>query len=193
MTVGRIPVIEGGIQPTIFDAKGDLLTATANDTPSKLAVGAVNDTVLTVDSSTATGLKYSADWTSYTPSWSVNSGAAPVLGNGTLNGRYLLVGKLCLVQIYFVGGSTTTYGGGVWQFTLPFNSNELSSNTGGFAGGGYLEDSGVAGYQVTGIRKGGGANSIQVFTSVSSAVTPTVPFTWATNDYFNIQIVYGVA
>jgi hypothetical protein len=57
MTVGRIPVIEGGIQPTIFDAKADLLTATANDTPARLAVGA-NDTVLTADSSTATGLKW---------------------------------------------------------------------------------------------------------------------------------------
>jgi hypothetical protein len=57
MTVGRIPVIEGGIQPTIFDAKADLLTATANDTPARLAVGA-NNTVLTVDSSTATGLKW---------------------------------------------------------------------------------------------------------------------------------------
>jgi hypothetical protein len=57
MTVGRIPVIEGGIQPTIFDAKGDLLTATANDTPARLAVGA-NNTKLVAASSEATGLKY---------------------------------------------------------------------------------------------------------------------------------------
>jgi hypothetical protein len=57
MTVGRIPSVEGGIQPTIFDAKADLLTATAADTPARLAVGA-NNTVLTADSSTATGLKW---------------------------------------------------------------------------------------------------------------------------------------
>jgi hypothetical protein len=57
MTVGRIPSVEGGIQPTIFDAKADLLTATAADTPARLAVGS-NDQVLTADSSTATGLKW---------------------------------------------------------------------------------------------------------------------------------------
>lgn len=59
MTVGRLPVIEGGIQPTLLDAKADLITATANDTPARLGVGA-NGTVLTADSAEATGLKWVA-------------------------------------------------------------------------------------------------------------------------------------
>jgi hypothetical protein len=57
MSSGRIPSVEGGIQPTVVDAKGDLLVATAADTVSRLAVGS-NDQVLTADSSTATGLKW---------------------------------------------------------------------------------------------------------------------------------------
>ena len=59
MTVGRIPSVEGGIQPTLLDAKADLITATANDTPARLGVGA-NGTVLTADSAEATGLKWAA-------------------------------------------------------------------------------------------------------------------------------------
>ena len=45
------------ISPTTVDAKGDIIAATAADTVSRLAVGA-NDTVLTADSSAATGLKW---------------------------------------------------------------------------------------------------------------------------------------
>ena len=49
--------INGKINSTLVDAKGDIVTATAADTVARLAVGA-NNTVLTADSSTATGLKW---------------------------------------------------------------------------------------------------------------------------------------
>lgn len=45
------------IAKSIVDAKGDIIAATAADTVSRLAVGA-NDTVLTADSTEATGLKW---------------------------------------------------------------------------------------------------------------------------------------
>lgn len=48
-----------GIPATILDAKGDIIAATAADTADRLAVGA-DGTVLTADSTTATGLKWAA-------------------------------------------------------------------------------------------------------------------------------------
>ena len=46
------------VNNSLVDAKGDILTATANDTPARLAVGA-NGYTLVADSSTSTGLAYS--------------------------------------------------------------------------------------------------------------------------------------
>ena len=63
------------ISANIVDAKGDIIAATAADTVSRLAVGA-NDTVLTADSSTATGLKWA------TPA----AGSMTLLSTTTLSG-----------------------------------------------------------------------------------------------------------
>lgn len=54
---------QAAIAKAIVDAKGDIIAATAADTVARLAVGA-NDTVLTADSSTATGLKWAVPATS---------------------------------------------------------------------------------------------------------------------------------
>jgi hypothetical protein len=49
------------IQNAIVDAKGDLVAATANDTPARLAVGA-DGTSLVANSAASTGLSYEANW-----------------------------------------------------------------------------------------------------------------------------------
>ena len=59
MSIGRLGAGDTAIQPTIFDAKADLLTATAADTPARLAVGNDGET-LVADSSATTGLRYTA-------------------------------------------------------------------------------------------------------------------------------------
>jgi hypothetical protein len=48
------------IAKSLVDAKGDLIVATSSDTVTRLAVGATNGHVLTVDSNEATGVKWSA-------------------------------------------------------------------------------------------------------------------------------------
>lgn len=58
MSIGRVPGVTG-IQPSIVDAKGDLIVATAADSVDRLAVG-TNGHTLVADSATATGLKWAA-------------------------------------------------------------------------------------------------------------------------------------
>jgi hypothetical protein len=81
------------IQNSIVDAKGDLISATANDTPARLAVGSNGET-LVADSSTSTGLRYQA----------------PVNANPTLNSAF---------QVWQRGTSiactTTSYTADRWQ------------------------------------------------------------------------------
>ena len=57
---GTYEPVNTAILKTIVDAKGDLIVGTAADTVSRLAVGATNGHVLTVDSAEATGLKWAA-------------------------------------------------------------------------------------------------------------------------------------
>ncbi len=45
---------------TLADAKGDLIVATADNTFARLPVSAINNQVLTTDSSTATGTKWAS-------------------------------------------------------------------------------------------------------------------------------------
>jgi len=59
------------IQNAIVDAKGDLISATAADTPARLAVG-TNGQVLTADSTTATGLKWAAASATSGPAFRAN-------------------------------------------------------------------------------------------------------------------------
>ena len=71
------------IAKTIVDAKGDIIAATAADTVARLAVGA-NDTVLTADSSTATGLKWAAPATGGANFSLLNTGGTALTGAATI-------------------------------------------------------------------------------------------------------------
>ena len=88
----------GVISPTVVDAKGDIIAATAADTVSRLAVGA-NDTVLTADSSTATGLKWA------TPA----AGGMTLISTTTLSGASIVLSSIpsTYVDLYLLIFNTT--------------------------------------------------------------------------------------
>lgn len=105
------------IQPTIVDAKGDLIAGTAADTVARLGVGA-NDTVLTADSSTATGLKWatpSSGGETLISTTSITSGNS----NTTINSIPSTYNRLRLLYVVSTGS------GGAHQ--LRFNSDSGSN------------------------------------------------------------------
>jgi len=124
------------IQNAIVDAKGDLIAATAADTPARLAVG-TNFAFLQADSSTATGLLWNnAAWTSFTPT------VTPATGTGfTMSGSgfYTRVGKLCIFNFTAIITTNGT-GAGSINVTFPFTARAST----GWAMG-QFRDNGVTG------------------------------------------------
>jgi hypothetical protein len=85
MTTGRIPSVEGGIQPTIIDAAGDLIYGASNDTPARLAIGTAGQ-LLTVNSGAT-----APEWVTPTgggANWTLlNSGGTSLTGSAvTISG-----------------------------------------------------------------------------------------------------------
>jgi hypothetical protein len=82
----QISSISGGsaIQATSFNAKGDLLSASANDTLSVLTVGS-NGRVLTANSATATGLEWATPAVTLTNAVALE-GKTITLGTNTVTG-----------------------------------------------------------------------------------------------------------
>lgn len=111
------------IQNAIVDAKGDLIAATAADTPARLAVG-TNFGFLQADSAQATGLLWNnAAWTTYTPTVTATTGTFTAV---SATGRYTRVGKLAVVQ-FTVTITTNGTAAGQVVVTAPFGA--LASST----------------------------------------------------------------
>ena len=90
------------IQNAIVDAKGDLIAATAADTPARLAVG-TNGQVLTADSTTATGLRWAA------PSGALNLITRQAIsGAGAYNFDNVFTSTYTNYKFRFVGNSSVS-------------------------------------------------------------------------------------
>jgi len=80
MTVGRIPSVEGGIQPTLLTTKGDIIVATGNATLVRQGVGA-NGTVLTANSAQADGVEWATPAGASGPAFAVDSAQFTLTAN----------------------------------------------------------------------------------------------------------------
>jgi len=121
------------IQNSIVDAKGDLIAATADNTPARLAVG-TNFAFMQADSAQSTGLVWNnAAFVSYTPTIVPGSGA---FTTASAVAKYQRVGKICVVKIAATITLAGTAGGAI-VVSLPFTSAN-DGNT--YAAGSFREN-----------------------------------------------------
>ena len=181
------------IQNAIVDAKGDLIGATANDTPARLAVGA-NGTMLVANSAESTGLKWTTatdqfPWQTWTPTYT-----RLTIGNGTVDARYQQIGKTINFFWKLTWGSTTS----VVNFpcvSLPVNSREANQHS---IGNATLFDVSVG--QYTGIVSIAGSNIFlisSIATNGNNALLNVLdsgtPATWVTGDSWTCVGSYEAA
>jgi hypothetical protein len=181
------------IQNAIVDAKGDLIAATAADTPARLAVGA-NGTMLVADSAETTGMKWKSatdqfPWQTWTPTYSNFT-----IGNATVSARYQQIGKLVNVYYRAIFGTTTSFTA-YPLISLPTQSrvnNEIlrgtsdlvDTSTGSrFTGFVWLEASALQFQPMVN-------NASSTYTSSDYLTANTIPFTWTTSDIMICQFSY---
>lgn len=131
---------------------------------------------------------YNPSWVAFnspTLTWTA-SVSNPTLGNGTLVGRYQLLGtKRIRFQVLLTYGSTSTGGSGFWIFNLPFNA---AADDVTFARGiSHIDDVSTQG------RPGGTRffSASQIIMDNSGGVVSALsPMTAATGDKYGVDITY---
>jgi hypothetical protein len=171
---------------TTIAAKGDLLAGTANDAYSALTIGA-NDTVLTADSSAATGLKWAAVSGGYSNYEVFTSSTTWTVPAGITKCAYYVVGggaggssgdvRIASFQIEGGGGGggggiaydpfytvtpaaaiTVTIGaGGSGAAVISLNSNNSTGNIGNGGVASSFDSNSAAGGNVAGNNTSGGS------------------------------------
>jgi len=207
----RMNAIEQGIAAAIpadiVDAKGDLILGTAADTVGRLAAGADNEVPI-YSSGQATGMKKSkiADanvsdtagilqsklafdaWAAWSPAWTA-TGTAPALGDGTLVGRFVVIGKTVFFTILLTSGASTTYGTGDYRFSLPVTA----LSTAQINGVAYSVNAGVARYGAQPLLLT--TTTVEMINNVhpGTRVGQLVPFTFAVADQISVAGQYEAA
>ena len=108
------------IQNAIVDAKGDLIAATAADTPARLAVG-TNGQVLTADSTEATGLKWA------TAAGATKNFALLNAGGTSLSGSTTTISSISGYDQFLILVSSASSSSSNVDYTIRFNSDTGSN------------------------------------------------------------------
>lgn len=148
-------------------------------------------------------MHYNSAWIDYTPTWTTLTGQATTLGNGTLVGRYLQIGTLVQVRIFFKWGSTTSVTGTAgWRFALPVLHRDNSSDPytlfrQPLGTASFFDDSAnsyVTGFALLDIATQHRINPVALGATgtyaTSGSIASASPFTWASGDEMTLELFY---
>ena len=157
------------------------------------------DYVLTAAAISVNGYSYAASpqgypaYFNFAVSWT-GSGSNPAIGNGTIEGKFCIIGTMVQAWAKITIGSTTTFGSGNYSVTLPIPKHASLDALAGSCISQFVDQSG--GFTLEGKWRFDG---ILITFTVSGAtirqaiVTPTAPVTWQTTDVFELHTIYEAA
>lgn len=132
----------------------------------------------------------------YNPVWS-SSGTSPNIGNGTIKGKYIKVGKLVVAWVSQVNGSSTTYGTGQYGWSLPTtpaNTNTVPEMQSGWIG---TPTAGIVFAGVTDVTQGVAKGNcwLQVSAAVATyggfdQLTNVIPAAWVSGGSIRMTFIY---
>ena len=155
----------------------------------------INDAMEAVQTKLAIGNTVIGAWIDYTPTWTAST-TNPVLGNGTIVGRYSLVNKTVTAQILLTMGSTTTFGSGAYFFSLPVTAAATLAGYPAIGAGWGNDVSASAATTFTAQVHNSGTTVFGLrFSNASNngAVQHNSPYTWASSDFITATIQYKAA
>jgi hypothetical protein len=131
-----------------------------------------------------------AAFTAYTPAWT-STGTAPVIGTGTITGRFKKFGKWGINRITMTAGGTTTFGTLLYRWSLPatwtlFNATSIY----GIAS---IYDTSTT-TQYTGAIWAASTTTVSIRTHAATTdASATVPMTPANGDIWQLLMLVELA
>ena len=177
--------LTGVINNTLTTTTGDIIYASAANTPARLGIGSTSQ-VLTVTGgvpvwATASG---GGTWQAWSPSYT-----GITIGNGTVTARYAQTGKVVEVFYSLRLGTTSSVSGRI-DISVPVAAAQTIVQ--GF--GAAFDDSGVGTFQGTMSLESGyfasrATNSSATYATLSD-ITASVPFSWGNLDSLRFTATY---
>lgn len=130
-------------------------------------------------------------YASYTPTLSSAGGTAPTLGNGTLTGQYMQLGKMVQGIVKLSFGSTSTYGTGNFMLSFPVPPADVAQNAPVGYGNAYDLSSLTTSYVFQAMLWS--SAGFRLVAPPSTPMNATSPITFATGDVIAVTLLYQAA